>query len=45
MMLTGSYTMAQATWVGHRDIQSALGAMLGPYYPISTLNWCHWFYS
>ena len=37
-----AYIMAYATLVGHRDVQSAVGAILGPYHLISTLHWCHY---
>ena len=33
--------MAHATLVGHRDVQSAVGAILGPHHQITTLHWCH----
>ena len=36
----GTHTMAHATLVGHRDVQSAVGAILGPYHLISALHLC-----
>ena len=33
--------MARATLVGHRDVQSAVGAILGPHYLINALHWYH----
>ena len=41
MMLIGAHTMAHVTLVGHRDDQSAVGAILGPYHLINALYWCH----
>ena len=41
MMLIGAHTMTCATLVGHSDVQSAVGAILGPHHLISTLHWCH----
>ena len=31
----GAHTMAYATLVGHRDVLSAVGAILGPYHVIT----------
>ena len=36
MMSIGAHTMATSTLVGHRDNQSAVGAILCPYHLIST---------
>ena len=39
--ITPAHTMAHATLVGHRDIQSAMGAILGSHHLISALHWCY----
>ena len=36
-----SHTMAHATLVGHRDVQSAVGTILGLHRLISALHWSH----
>ena len=41
VMPIGAHTMVRATSVGDRDIQSVVGAILGPHYLISALHWCH----
>ena len=35
----GTHTMAHATLEGHRDVQPAMGAILGPHHLISALHW------
>ena len=35
------HTMAHATLIGHTDIQSAVGIVLGPHHQIGNLLWCH----
>ena len=40
-MPTGAHTMAYSTLVGHRDIQSAVGAILDTHHLISALHWQH----
>ena len=37
MTLTGNHTMAHATVVGYRDVQSAMEAILGPHHLIRNL--------
>ena len=41
MIPIGTHTMAQATLVGYRDIQSAVGATLSPHHLISAVHWYH----
>ena len=41
MMSIGTHTMAHAMLVVHRNIQSAVIVILGPYHLISALQWCH----
>ena len=43
MMPVGVHTMTHAILVGHRDVQSAVGAILDPHHLISALHWCHYF--
>ena len=38
MTSIGAHTLAHATLVGHRSVQSAVGAVLGPRYLISVLH-------
>ena len=33
--------MAHATLIGHKDVQSAVGAILGPDFLIGSLHWCY----
>ena len=36
-----AHTMAYATLLGYKDVQSAVETILDPYYLISALHWCH----
>ena len=38
MTPTGTHTMAHTTLVGHKDVQSAVGEILGPHHLISILH-------
>ena len=42
MVPVGVHTMAHTILVGHRDVQSAVGAILDPHHLISALHWCHY---
>ena len=35
------HTKACGTLIGHRDLQSAVGIVLGPHCQIGNLHWCH----
>ena len=41
MMPIADQILAYVTLVGHRDVQSAVVAIMGPYHLNSTLHWCH----
>ena len=40
-MPISAHTMAHATFLGHRDIQLTVEAILGPHHLISILHWYH----
>ena len=42
MMPVGAHTIAHVTLVGHRCVQLAVEAILGPSHLIRTLHWCHY---
>ena len=43
MMPIGTYVMAHTILISHRDIQSAVGAILDSHHLISTLHWYYLF--